>query len=538
MNRTIKMEGDNTMKKEKSEVKDMLRLPIIVVILFITALFILFYIDKKITDSKRQEIINNEQRLIELNIDLISNDVTNIMNDLHFLEGTYNFYLNNKIKFNDIEETWKLFAENSRKYDQIRFLDKDGNETIRINYSNEKSYIVPKKDLQNKKDRYYFYETIKLNKNQHYISKLDLNIEHNKIEEPIKPMIRFSTKVYYKDEFIGIIVLNYLAENILKDFKKISLNSMGEIYLLNSSGYWIAGGKNDENWAFMYDEKKKISFKNKFPLEWKTMNDGEKIFSSQNGYYIWNELKTKDGYHENNEGTIVLGDGNFRVVSSIDNKNKNLYIFSENIFEKIYRIIRVNWFLFILIGLIAVMIEILAVVLKKAYLRMRYIADHDGLTKVYTRRAGMERLENLLSKENRRKNHELSICFVDVNGLKQVNDVLGHEKGDELILTVANTMKKILREDDLIIRFGGDEFLIVFLEANHLIAENIWNRIVAVFEEINLTEDRKYLLSVSHGIIESKTSNETIMDEIIKTADAKMYEEKKRIKSEGFNVLK
>lgn len=538
MNRTIKMEGDNTMKKEKSEVKDMLRLPIIVVILFITALFILFYIDKKITDSKRQEIINNEQRLIELNIDLISNDVTNIMNDLHFLEGTYNFYLNNKIKFNDIEETWKLFAENSRKYDQIRFLDKDGNETIRINYSNEKSYIVPKKDLQNKKDRYYFYETIKLNKNQHYISKLDLNIEHNKIEEPIKPMIRFSTKVYYKDEFIGIIVLNYLAENILKDFKKISLNSMGEIYLLNSSGYWIAGGKNDENWAFMYDEKKEINFKNKFPLEWKTMNDGEKIFSSQNGYYIWNELKTKDGYHENNEGTIVLGDGNFRVVSSIDNKNKNLYIFSENIFEKIYRIIRVNWFLFILIGLIAVMIEILAVVLKKAYLRMRYIADHDGLTKVYTRRAGMERLENLLSKENRRKNHELSICFVDVNGLKQVNDVLGHEKGDELILTVANTMKKILREDDLIIRFGGDEFLIVFLEANHLIAENIWNRIVAVFEEINLTEDRKYLLSVSHGIIESKTSNETIMDEIIKTADAKMYEEKKRIKSEGFNVLK
>lgn len=528
------------MKEKRNEKKNIFRLPIIVVILLVISLFILFYIDKKINESKRQEIINNEKRVIALNVGTISNDVKNVINDLHFLEGTYDFYLNNKIEFNDVEEIWKLFSEKSGKYDQLRFIDTSGNEIIRVNYLNQKSYICKKKELQNKKDRYYFYETVKLAKNQHYISKLDLNIEHNKIEEPIKPMIRFSTKVYNnKDEYVGIIVLNYLAGRLLNDFKNISLNSMGDIYLINSSGYWISGGKNNENWAFMYDEKKEVSFKNKFPLEWKRMNEGEMIISSENGQYIWEKMKIEDAYHEKNkEETIIMGDGNFRVVSFIDNKSKNGYIFSESIFEKAYRIISSNWFLFILIVVIAIMIESLIVISKKAYLRMRYIADHDGLTEVYNRRAGMEKLENLLSKENRRKNNQISICFVDVNGLKQVNDVLGHEKGDELILTVANTMKKILREDDLIIRFGGDEFVIVFLEANIEIAEKVWKRIVEVFEKINLMEDRKYLLSVSHGIVESNVTNEKIVDKIIKIADEKMYEEKKKIKSEGFNVLK
>ena len=156
--------------------------------------------------------------------------------------------------------------------------------------------------MQNKKDRYYFYETAKLDENQHYVSKLDLNIEQNVIEEPKQPMIRISTKVYNnKKEYIGIIVINYLAERMLYDFVNISQNSIGEIYLINSNGYWIAGGKENENWAFMYEDKKNISFKNKFPLECKEINEGKKLIKSENGIYIWEELKFEDSYHEKSD---------------------------------------------------------------------------------------------------------------------------------------------------------------------------------------------------------------------------------------------
>ena len=143
-----------------------------------------------------------------------------------------------------------------------------------------------------------------------------------------------------------------------------------------------------------------------------------------------------------------------------------------------------------------------------------------------------------MQKDNRRKSNQISICFDDVNGLKQVNDILGHEKGDELILTVANTMKKILREDDLIIRFGGDEFVIAFIESNFEIAEKIWERIVEAFEKINKSENRRYIISVSHGIVESNETQEKLVDKILKVADEKMYEEKKKIKKEGFDVIK
>lgn len=258
----------------------------------IVLLFVSLYIDKKINEVKKQEIRSNENRVIEQSTKAISNEVRNVINDLHFLEGTYEFYLNKKIEFNNVKETWKLFSEHSAKYDQIRFIDTKGNEVIRINYVDQKGYICSKIELQNKKNRYYFYETEKLSKNQYYVSKLDLNIEHDKIEEPIKPMIRFSTKVYNKkNEYVGMIVLNYLAERLLDDLKNIALNSKGEIYLLNSNGYWIHGGNENENWAFMYDDRKNISFKNKFFSEWNEMKTGKIIISSNNGEYMWSELK-------------------------------------------------------------------------------------------------------------------------------------------------------------------------------------------------------------------------------------------------------
>lgn len=190
-----------------------------------------------------------------------------------------------------------------------------------------------------------------------------------------------------------------------------------------------------------------------------------------------------------------------------------------------------NLFLFALLILIAMITERINIVKKRDYIKMKYIADHDGLTEVYNRRAGIEKLEKLLS-----KNNQFSICFVDIDGLKEVNDILGHEEGDELILTVANTMKKILREEDLIIRFGGDEFIIVLLESDIEIAENVWEKITDVFERINETENRKYILSVSHGIVESNIIDEGIIDNIIKIADKKMYEEKRKKVKKTINI--
>ncbi len=162
----------------------------------------------------------------------------------------------------------------------------------------------------------------------------------------------------------------------------------------------------------------------------------------------------------------------------------------------------------------------------------------DQLTKVYTRKSGLAKLSKLVGQDNRRMLH-FSLCFIDINGLKMVNDILGHNYGDELIFSAIDVIKNEIREDDYVIRMGGDEFLIVFSNINSQIAETIWERINARYEEINVTEDKPFLISVSHGIVEYEHVNRSRIDDLIKRADDKMYVEKKYLKEAvKINVIK
>ncbi|MBC7960505.1 MAG: diguanylate cyclase, partial [Vallitaleaceae bacterium] len=140
---------------------------------------------------------------------------------------------------------------------------------------------------------------------------------------------------------------------------------------------------------------------------------------------------------------------------------------------------------------------------------------YDGLTRVYSRRAGLSKLTRLLQHDERRS-QTMSLCFIDINGLKQVNDVLGHKYGDELIISAIEAIKSTIREEDFIVRMGGDEFIIVFNEIGIEIAEAIWLRVVDVYEKINEMEKRPYLISVSHGIVYYNSKQQSEVDLLIK----------------------
>jgi diguanylate cyclase (GGDEF)-like protein len=144
----------------------------------------------------------------------------------------------------------------------------------------------------------------------------------------------------------------------------------------------------------------------------------------------------------------------------------------------------------------------------------------------------MQMLENIMRQKN-----DIIICFIDINGLKEINDMLGHEQGDDLILNSVKIIKENIRENDLLIRLGGDEFLICFVNIDIDRVETTWLRILDKIELVN-EEDKPYIISLSHGIAEIKKSDRTMLDEMIKEADIKMYEEKRSIKSADFSVIK
>ncbi|MCK5673987.1 MAG: GGDEF domain-containing protein [Spirochaetales bacterium] len=161
-------------------------------------------------------------------------------------------------------------------------------------------------------------------------------------------------------------------------------------------------------------------------------------------------------------------------------------------------------------------------------------ATFDELTGVYNRRVGMEFLKQELKKMRRGKTF-LSICYIDINDLKIVNDNFGHEAGDNLILAIVEDIKLAMRESDILSRIGGDEFLLVFPDCKLSEVKTIWRRIQKSMRDRNKKPDAEYNISASYGFAETNSENILYIDELIQIADRKMYAHKRRTKIENHN---
>ncbi|PKM86160.1 MAG: hypothetical protein CVU87_13025 [Firmicutes bacterium HGW-Firmicutes-12] len=484
----------------------------------------------KTQEVQKTEIIKNEERMVTIESDILSNKVDSLISDLLYIADTFEYHILNNKSEEYIENVWRLFADKKNIYDQVRYIDFDGNERIRINYAENGSFIVKKEDLQNKSNRYYFKDMRILGKDQVYISKLDLNVENGQLEQPIKPMIRLATPVMGEEgKLNGLIVLNYYAKNLLQDFKNIASTSHGDVFLLDFNGYWIYNAQNKEKeWSFMYEDKKNISFKNEFPKEWNTIKGNERgSLITTNGFFTYEYIIPNINYSsKNTEKSIISGEGNWVVVSFIANDCMIGGIFNTSLYPKIRYILNSKEPIFLLIYVISLAFAILMTINKMSKERIKYFSEYDSMTGVLNRRAGLEML-NVTNKELLKNSQKAYVCFIDINGLKEVNDTLGHEVGDELIISVVDGIKKCIRQSDFIIRLGGDEYLIVFVDVYQEQAEAIWHRINNEYEKINETENRPYIISVSHGLEEIKHNSDEYIDKTINAADEKMYNEKK-----------
>lgn len=510
---------------------------IIFICLSVVLLTMLLWIEGRVVEVKQGELRSQEQRIVDLEKNLMDKEFNRILSDLHFLSETYGVKVAQGVSAEVIAEEWRVFSEKRRIYDQIRFLDITGDEKIRVNFGETGAVIVEKSALQNKKDRYYFYDSINLKPGQTYISKLDLNVEGNQIEQPLKPMIRFATPVHnQKGELQGIVVLNYSARYLLQDFRDMAQGSQGNVYLLNASGYWLSSNVPDQEWGFMYPGKEGQTFRDMHSPEWQKMNSREGTFKTPKGLITYTDVLMAGQMVRETGGvsmeSLVLGDGNWKIVSFLDGSGDLDYIINPSWGKMIRGILSREMVYFLLAAVFSGVMSLMLSRNRLSLKRIRFYSEYDGMTQVLNRRAGLQRLGESLGTSNR-----ISMCYTDINGLKEVNDMLGHDHGDALILAVVEGMKAVIRDTDYVIRMGGDEFLVVFCGSGKADAERIWQRIIEGYERINQEETRPYHISVSHGIVEYEGRSLRHMDELMKVADAQMYEEKRLIK-QGFKVVK
>jgi len=392
-----------------------------------------------------------------------------------------------------------------RTYDQLRWIDETGMERVRVDYVQNEPFVVPRERLQNKARRYFFTDTMQLAPGEIFVSPLDLNVEQDRVETPIKPVIRLAMQV--KDgagQLRGIVIANYFGSYLLDKFTEVTEAHEGNVRvnLLNRDGYWLSAPLAADEWGFMFGRKE--HFGTRFPGAWKRIA-GEERGQFEDGDGLWSFTTVRPlvagmasaiGSPLADSGRSAPLDANayvWKVVSRLPADtlmqagNRNLG----------------GWVLITLMFMGALVVG--AFVLARAQQRRDAMAENlralnrrleekvrqrteelhqqairDSLTGLFNRRYLDETLPREIHRALR-ESQELAVVMIDLDHFKSFNDQWGHEAGDSVLLGVAEALLDGLRASDIACRYGGEEILIVMPGAD---ADEAVRRISAISSQV------------------------------------------------------
>ena len=165
--------------------------------------------------------------------------------------------------------------------------------------------------------------------------------------------------------------------------------------------------------------------------------------------------------------------------------------------------------------------------LNDAMEKLKKLSVTDELTGAFNRRFAYQMIDRQIKIAKRGKEGFI-LCFCDIDNLKKINDTFGHEEGDILIKTMVESLAGIIRKSDFLFRMGGDEFLVLFPGARFAESENLMERIRKILHE---HEIKGFPIDISIGFSEFTGESDMTADDMIRDADARMYEEKMKKKN-------
>ena len=162
-----------------------------------------------------------------------------------------------------IERDFLAFLKQSSAYYQARYIDELGKEIVRVNFNGQEYKVIEPNELQDKQYRYYFDQTMILDKGEVFVSELDLNVENEVIENrgteinpKYVPVIRYATPVFNsQNKPKGIVIVNVYADYFLEDIERSQKESEAT-FLINNNGYYLTHPQEAKEFSFMFDNKK------------------------------------------------------------------------------------------------------------------------------------------------------------------------------------------------------------------------------------------------------------------------------------------
>jgi signal transduction histidine kinase len=193
------------------------------------------------------------------------------------------FIRDKKSSYKNVHSLFKTFMKSNSNYMQLRFIDKDGQEIIRLDRKEigNEPILIDKKNLQNKSERYYYKACCSIDKDEVWFSKIDLNVEHKKIEKPIKPVIRVAQQVHASESFEGFIIINIFMKPYLQTLTE---SSVFDVYLVDKEGYFLKHKDHTKDWARYLGNTHNIT--DEFEITKQAILSSTQEFNKEKRYFI------------------------------------------------------------------------------------------------------------------------------------------------------------------------------------------------------------------------------------------------------------
>lgn len=367
----------------------------------------------------------------------------------------------------DMAEEYLAVSAFKGVYDQIRFLDLEGQERVRVNFNAGTPSVVPAGQLQNKAKRYYFTDTLHLSQGEIFISPFDLNIEHGVLERPLKPMIRIGTPVF--DDLgrkRGIVLVNYLGQAVIERLMTLGAQPDSELMLVNADGFWLLGTRPEDEWGFMIPERAERRFGHDYPEIWSLMQHSEQgqwrtregLFTVARIFPLTDGVRSSSGALDAYlPSATQLGarDYYWFLVTRVPVNQIDHYAH-----QVLTRLLLLCVGIWLLTATTSWYLSLTLARRRQDQARLRKLAHFDTLTRLPNRALFFDRLNQVHANAKRYK-RRYGLIYFDLDGFKAVNDTLGHQAGDELLKHVADTLSTHVRQADSVARLGGDEFAVI-----------------------------------------------------------------------------
>lgn len=480
-----------------------------------------------------ERLKKHELLAVDIEGRIVDNIFENVTADLVYLsqeEALQAYLKNGQEQYLDVMAKEYLAMSLAKKqYDQIRFLNDNGMELVRVDYHRGKPSIVPKNKLQNKAKRYYFNDTLSLNRNQIFVSPFDLNVEQGRLETPLKPMIRFGIVVFDNEgNKRGVVLINYLGEKLLNLLVQTGEAMYGQPLLVNRDGYWLLGLRPEDAWGFMLTNRKDRTIFKQFPVSappimkqtaGQFMNK-EGIFSFATIYPLKHNQKSSTG----SAGAFACSQGNltarqyhWRLVSYISSEEVEDYSL-----ELMFNLALLGATLFLLTAVASWIISAFIIRNRLHRDQLFNMANFDNLTGLPNRNLYFDRLGQTYE-YCKRHARIFAILYIDLDDFKKVNDTLGHKAGDIVLTETSRRMLNLVRKSDTVGRMGGDEFMMILSDlAQPGDAEVVAKKILSALSEPVGIGEKQARVGACIGLAIYPNDSDDI-DKLIKLADEAMY---------------